>query len=147
MNIQLLTNNSPRDFVTKNTTDLGTITGNLRDGCSMLRPRFEIAQATVPSGVNYIYIPDFGRYYYARVNNIRSGLWEIEAEVDPLMSWATQLRQCSGIVSRSETNYNTYLDDGSFKAYADPNIITKKFPNGFSAYEFILAVAGGYQNI
>lgn len=143
MNIQLLTNTSPREFVTKSTTDLGTITGSLREGCSMLRPRFEIAQAAVPSGVNYVYIPDFGRYYYARVNSIRTGLWEIEAEVDPLMSWATQLRQCSGIVARSETNYNTYLDDGSFRAYADPHVITKDFPNGFTTQDFILAVAGG----
>ena len=143
MNIQLLTNNSPRDFVTKSTADLGTVTGSLREGCSMLRPRFEIAQASVPSGVNYVYIPDFGRYYYARVNSIRTGLWEIEAEVDPLMSWATQLRQCSGIVSRSETDYNTYLDDGSFRAYADPHVITKAFPNGFTTQDFILAVAGG----
>ena len=132
MNIQLLTNNSPREFVTKSTTAVATVTGSLREGCSLLRPRFEIAQAAVPSGVNYVYIPDFGRYYYARVNSIRTGLWELECEVYPLMSWATQLRKCSGIVSRSETNYNTYLDDGSFRAYADPEIITKKFPTGFS---------------
>jgi len=147
MNIQLLTNNSPSEFVTKNIVDLGTITGNLREGCSILAPVFEIAQAAIPSGVNYVYIPDFGRYYYARINNIRTGLWELECDVDVLMSWAAQLRQCSGIISRSETNYNTYLDDGSFRAYADPEIITKEFPTGFSTYEFVLAVAGGYQNI
>lgn len=143
MNIQLLTNNSPKEFVTKNTTDLGTITGSLREGCSLLRPRFEIAQAAVPSSLNYVYIPDFGRYYYARVNSIRTGLWELECEADPLMSWATQLRACKGIVHRSEDSYNVMLDDGSFRAYADPEIRRVNFPNGFSTWEYLLVVAGG----
>lgn len=143
MNINLYTNTSPQEFVTKSITAVATLTGSLRDGCSILSPRIQIEAATIPASVNYVYIPDFGRYYFAKINNIRTGLWELECEVDPLMSWATQLRQCSGILHRSESKYNTFLDDGSFRAYSTPHIITKEFPNVFANETFVLALAGG----
>lgn len=143
MNIVLYTNTSPQDFVTKSITEVASLDGSLRDGCDLLGPVFDIAQAAVPSGVNYVYVPDFGRYYFASVKNVRTGFWEIDCQVDPLMSWKAQLLACSGIVHRSEDNYNVMIDDGSFRAYADPAIVTREFPHGFNTWEYLLVVAGG----
>lgn len=143
--IDLYTNTSPENYVTKSITQLGTqLSGDLRQGTSIIRPGIVIEQASVPATANYMYIADFGRYYF--IDNIETaehGLYVIRGRVDPLMSYATAIKACKGIVHRAESQYNTYLDDGTFKAYANPAIITKKFPAGFTSTDFILAVAGG----
>ena len=38
----------------------------LKDDCSIINPVFESAQ--MPANVNFIYVPDWGRYYF--VNNV-----------------------------------------------------------------------------
>lgn len=143
--IDLYTNTSPENFVTKNITQLGTqLSGDLRQGTDIINPGILIEQAAIPAGANYMYIADFGRYYF--IDNIETaehGLYVIRARVDPLMSFSTAIKACKGIVFRSESKYNTYLDDGTFKAYANPAVITKKFPTGFSATDYVLVIAGG----
>lgn len=145
--IKLYTNTSPRNFVTKTVTQIGSdLTGNLRQETSIVRPAILIESDTVPVSANYMYISDFGRYYFIEdIISVRAGLWEIRATVDPLYTYSNELKQCTGIVHRAESEnaYNLNLNDGSFKAYANPHIITKKFSGSFTTQDFVLAVAGG----
>lgn len=145
--IQLYTNTSPRNFVTKTITQVGTdLTGDLRQETSIVRPGIIVELDSVPASVNYMYISDWGRYYFIEdIISVRAGLWELRGSVDPLYTYATQLKACSGIVHRaeSESAYNLNLNDGSFKAYANPEIRTMKFTSGFTSQDFVLAVAGG----
>lgn len=144
--IKLYTNTSPRNFVTKNISQVGTdLTGNLRQETSIVRPAILIESDSVPLSANYMYISDFGRYYFIEdIISVRAGLWEIRATVDPLYTYSTELKACQGITHRAESSaaYNTYLDDGSFRAYANPTIRTIEFPTGFSTWEYLLAIAG-----
>lgn len=143
--IVLMTNSSPRNFMNKAVSSVITVTGALRDECSLIRPIIEIEMASVPSNVNYMYIAEFGRYYFVgEPVSVRTGLWRFICEVDPLMSFKGQLMLCQGIVRRGEqaSLQNVKLDDGSFKVYSDPYIITKSFPQGFSSPSYVLAVAG-----
>ena len=143
--VDLYTNTSPENFITKNITQLGTqLTGDLREGTSIVRPGIKIEAAAIPAAANYLYIADFGRYYFIDdIETAEYGLYIIKARVDVLMSYATAIKACKGIVHRAESDYNTYLDDGTFRAYSDPYIVTKVFPTGFSVQDFVLAVAGG----
>lgn len=144
--IVLMTNSSPRNFMNKSVSTVTTVSGALRDECSIVNPIIEIEMASVPTSVNYMYIQQFGRYYYVReCISVRNGLWRFICEVDPLMSFKSQLMLCQGIVRRGEqaSLQNVKLDDGSFKVYSDPYIITKSFPLGFGYPSFVLAVAGG----
>lgn len=142
--IDLYTNTSPENFLTKSTTQIGTqLTGDLREGTSIIKPAIKVQAASIPAAANYLYIADFGRYYFIDdIETAEYGLYIIKARVDVLMTYATAIKACSGIVHRSENIYNTYLDDGSFRAYSNPEIITKEFPNGFTSTDFIMAVAG-----
>lgn len=142
--IDLYTNTSPENFITKSITAVGTqLTGDLREGTSIVRPGIKIEAAAIPAAANYMYISDFGRYYFIDdIETAEHGLYIIKARVDVLMSYATQIKACKGIAHRSESDYNLMLDDGSFRAYSDPAIVTKKFPYGFTATDFIIAVAG-----
>lgn len=124
------------------------VIGTLRAGSSLIDPVLLI-EANSPgfhsNDVNYIYIPEFRRYYY--ITNIISAnfrLWEIHCHVDVLMSYKEQIRAQTAIVARQESQYNLYLDDGIFMVYQNPKIQTKTFSveGPFETQEFVLIVAG-----
>lgn len=143
-NITLQKMTSEKYAVTKSTSDIKTVSGVLKDTTSIIDPviMIEIDLADVTE-CNYLSIPKFGRKYF--VNNIRSvrnGLVEFTCHVDVLSSWASELKTNSAIVRRNEKKWNLYLNDGTFKIYQNPNVLTKAFPSGFTTQEFVLAVAG-----
>ena len=143
-NITLQKMTSEKYAVTKSTSDIKTVSGVLKDTTSIIDPviLIEIDLADVVD-CNYLSIPKFGRKYF--VNNIRSvrnGLVEFTCHVDVLSSWASELKTNSAIVRRNEKKWNLYLNDGTFKIYQNPNVLTKAFPSGFTTQEFVLAVAG-----
>lgn len=144
--IILYTNTSPRNYLNKTLTTLSTISGVLKDETSIVNPTIIIEYAGIPEEANYLYIAEFGRYYYIEdINSVRNGLIEITCASDPLMSFNTSIKNCSGIIRRAQSasHYNMLLDDGSFRTYANPYIRTVAFPNGFTNATFLLAVAGG----
>lgn len=143
-NIVLQTSNSEPNRVTKNITDIMTVSGVLKEETSIIDPVIKIeCDLSAVTGCNYLTIPAFGRKYF--VNNIRSirnGLVEFSCHVDVLTSFAAGIRGATAIIKRQESLWNLYLNDGSFKVYQNPNVLTKAFPTGFSTQEFVLAVAG-----
>lgn len=141
MTIKLYSNTSDKIVVDKNITQNGSdITGTLRENCSIIDPI--IKMETNPIGSNYAYIAEFGRYYY--INNIVcvGKLFEVQMHVDVLMSFKSGIRSNNAVVSRQEKQYNLYLQDGVFKEQANPHYEIKKFPSGFTSFNFILAVSG-----
>ena len=142
-----MVNKSEPEKVTKELTTLATLTGSLKDDTSVTNPTILLqgTPATVQQIVtsNYIQIPDFGRYYFIRdISSVRTNLWEISCHVDVLQSYATQIKAQTAIIQRQKEKWNLYLNDGSFKVYQNPNVLTKPFPRGFNTMEFVLAVAG-----
>lgn len=143
-NIVLQKNNSENNRVIKSVDAILTVSGVLKEETSIIDPviKIECDLASV-TGCNYLSIPAFGRSYF--VNNIRSirnGLVEFACHVDVLSSFASQIRSNSAIVKRQENSWNLYLNDGTFKVYQNPNVLTKAFPSGFTTQEFVLAIAG-----
>ena len=142
--IDLQTNASEKNKLDKDLTTIATITGTLKAETSIIDPIILIeGDLSNYIGCNYMTISSFGRSYF--VNNIRSirtNLFEISAHVDVLSSFAKGIRSNSAIVRRQENKWNLYLNDGTFKVYQNPNVLTKAFPSGFTKQEFVLAVAG-----
>ena len=147
MNIVLMLNNSEPERVTKELKTLATLTGSLKEGTSVINPTILLrgTPATVQQIVtsNYLRIPDFGRYYFIRdISSVRTNLWEISCHVDVLQTYATQIKEQKAIIQRQENKWNLYLNDGSFRVYQNPTVLTKPFPNGFRTNNFVLAIAG-----
>ena len=145
MNLVLQRNNSEKNRLDKSITDITSLTGTLRDETSVIDPVI-IIEGDLSSYVNcnYMTISDFNRSYF--VNNIRSirnDLFEITAHVDVLSTYKSQIRQNHAIIARQEKKWNLYLNDGVFKTYQNPFIVTKAFPSGFTEQHFIFSVAGG----
>ena len=76
------------------------------------------------------------------MRSIRNGLVEISGVVDVLTSFASGIRANRGIVAKQENDWNLYVNDGTFRVYQNPMVLTKEFPSGFSTSEFVMAIAG-----
>lgn len=139
-------NNSENEALTKTIKDLETLEGELNTSSSIIDPIITVTGMTnlTLRDANYMTISAFGRKYFINdIINVRTGVWELHAHVDVLSSFASEIKANTGIIARQENKWNLYLDDGLFKTYQNPNIITKKFPTGFTTTSFVLAVAGG----
>lgn len=146
MNIQIQQTTSEKNRIGKSISTLYTASGALREGTSIINPVIRISGANIPSlkNANYMYIPDFNRYYFINdIKSIRNGLIEISGHVDVLQTYASQIRSNTAIIKRNANSWNLYIEDGLFKTYANPHIFTKLFPSGFKDPSFVLSVAGG----
>ena len=145
MTITLQVSNSPKNALEKDVTTVASLSGVLKNSTSIINPTIIIeGDLSSYTNVNYMTIAEFGRSYF--INNITSvtnSLFEISAHVDVLSSFSAEIKANKAIIHRQENNWNLYLDDGSFRVYQNPMVLTKAFPSGFTTQEFVLAVAGG----
>lgn len=144
MTIIIQQNVSEKIKLDKTLTTITTLTGTLKTDTSITDPVILIeCDPTTVVNANYMSITEFGRSYF--INNIkvvRKNLVEISAHVDVLSSFKSEIRANSAIIQRQESQWNLYLNDGSFRVYQNPIIQLKSFPNGFSNPEFVFALAG-----
>lgn len=143
MTINLYVNVSEKERVTKTLSLEKSFSGTLREQTSVIDPVISIESTDNLSGYNYMYIPDFGRYYYIRnVESVKNGLWRVTGHVDVLMSFKSQILQNSGVIERQENKWNLYLPDPDFQTSNKTQIQTKKFPKGFGNRSYILVISG-----
>lgn len=143
MTIEIYRNKSDERKVVKELTDKTELTGTFRNESSIYNPVVRVQWTQNANKINYMYIPDYGRYYYITdIVRVRDEIVDIKGRTDVLMSFKDEIINMSGIVKRSASKWNLYLDDGSLKVYNNPMVTTKEFPTGFTTQEFVLAVAG-----
>lgn len=143
-NILLQRNTSELNKLDKTLTTITTLTGTLKTETSIIDP------VIIVEGVlsdlktcNYCTISEFGRSYFVNnIKSIRNNLIELTCHVDVVSTYKSQIRSQFAIVRKQENNWNLYLNDGSFKCYQNPIVLTKKFSNGFTTPSFVMAVAG-----
>lgn len=143
--VRLYKNNSPKNVLNKNITDLLTISNvNIKDDNNINNITLIFnGNITNIADYNYLHLQVFNRYYFITDKKIlRNNIYEIECEIDLLMTYKDEIKACTGIVKRQQNEYNLDLNDGSLKVYQNPHIITKPFPSGFTGSSYVLAVAG-----
>lgn len=126
-----------------------------KDNCSITAPELELAYTANLTKCNYIYIQDWGRYYFVDKMTVSQQRIIIAAHIDVLMTYATEIKKCTGIIKRQEktgagSKTNLYLNDKAFisKAYNNPTVKLFKQKNGeISTFtkdkmSFIIALAG-----
>lgn len=151
MNIVLSRYTNERNALTKDITNVTTLTGTLRGECDILNPVINVeipagvTQASIVANCNYAYIEDFGRYYFITgLKGVAQNVIEVSMHVDVLQSWNSQIKAQKCIIARQETSDYAclHLSDSYIHTYNDPYHVTKIFPTGFSDTTFVLAVAG-----
>lgn len=128
---------SPNNKVEKSLSGNHGMTGTLREETNTENPSI-LVKGNLLDGYNYAYIPAFKRYYYiTSVDSVRNGLTRINMEVDPLMSFASEIKQLKAIISKQEKDgkiTNKMYNDGTFKNTPEQFIEILEFPNGKDLY-------------
>ena len=145
MDIVLYVCSSERQAINKTIGSAATLTGSLRGESSVISPSFLIEHSN-PSGFNYCYISDFGRYYFiTNITSVRTGIWRIDCAVDVLMSFKTQILNLNVIVSEnSGFDAERYFSGEPWKTLVKTKTDVYMFPNGLlDVGEYILITSGG----
>lgn len=121
MTVVAFTNNADNRVVNKsyNLVELGGASCEVKGECSITSPSFTLSgiSDSVIARLNYIYIPEWDRYYY--VTNIQTELgkhYTIDCFVDALMSFQSEIKSLKGFVRRQEFKYNDYIPDTKIPA-------------------------------
>ena len=135
--IELYKNNSENNDVQKYLTDKKTMQGISRNELDILSPRITLTGIQV-NEYNYCYVKELKRYYY--IENITfspNGSVEMYLKVDVLMSFITDIKASSGLITKQK-NYNPYYVDDETECRTD---ITKhEFENklNYDTDKFVL---------
>ena len=145
MELNLYYNTSDNRTINKTLTHGLTISGNLREESSIIKPIITIKSDNVIRE-NYLYIPEYQRYYYITgKESVRTGIWRIHMEVDPLMSFKRDVLALTVVVSKQSaiTNGDEYIDDGSLVTDNQLFKTVYNFTDGFNdTAQYILITAG-----
>ena len=148
MNIKLCSSTSEIVAINKDISIIDDVSATIKGALSVENPVLILQyKSDIQSNVNYVYIPEYNRYYFVTdIINLTGGRYEIHCKVDVLMSFKDNILNLSCIVDKqsSKDNANMYLDDGSFVVQSKEFVDTINFPRGFNDNgEFILITAGG----
>lgn len=142
-NIQLMNNQEELNKINKTPTSVMTLSGVLREESSIIDPVIIIEYSGTLTNVNYMYIPEFHRYYFiTQINSVRTGLWRVCAHCDVLKTYAQGILGCDCVVARNQSNYNLLLNDAYFKVYSNPRVQIANFPNKFTGESYVLVMKG-----
>ena len=129
-------------------TDVGTLSGVLREECSMVEPVITF-QMTDPPMFNYVRIVAFGRWYFVTgITSVSKNVWRMSLSCDVLMSYRSQIWNLTATIARQENDYNPLLQDSELPAQANQVVTVQEFPVGeFKTdesiqYPFVLTVVG-----
>lgn len=134
-----------RNKLNKTFSNTVTYTGNLKEETSVIKPSIVI-EAVNLSQYNYMYIFEFGRYYFITdIVSIKNNLWRVNGAVDVLMSFKNAINNCPIIISNTETTLSeSYLMGDVWKTLVKSKTDIISFPSGLnSTGEYILITSGG----
>ena len=105
-------NTSSNLVINKSITLLATVTCKLKEPVDIERPELYVAYDNTILMANYMYIADFGRYYYCHAEGERGANLRIIADnSDPLMSFAAAIKAAPAVVARNPWHFDLYVPD------------------------------------
>lgn len=144
--VDLYVNNSPVEKIGKDLTGSHSISDVLlKRDTSILKPVLVINSVQDIFTFNYMYISEFGRYYFIDdIRLVHDNLWEISAHVDVLETYKSAILTNNAVIRRQSLKYNTYLNDPEWKTYSYEQVAAFKFPvTPFTKnLQYVLTVAG-----
>lgn len=138
-------NESAKHVADKQLTTVMTLTGELKEECSLSNPTILIEWDSLPS-FNYFTIPIFGRSYYKTdVVNVIGNLWNVSGKCDVLYSFKQYIKQQKAILMDSEqTAANPYVANDAYLSTVKTKTDIVAFPSGLPTEgQFVLITAGG----
>ena len=145
MTIELYNNRSDMDHAFKDKTLVATKEATVYDYTDIVDPVFIFNDnIDIPLNVNYVYAPEYGRYYAARPELLGDGNYALHCHVDVLTSFINDIAYVPAIIDREDPHNDLYVDGGTYvKGTKNYNQVIK-FSGGFNdSPENILICCGG----
>lgn len=128
----------------------GAISCVLKENNSILEPSIRVQKSALGENyarINYAYIPEFGRYYFVSSPIVETGqAITYNLQVDPLMSYYSQLLNTKFEIARAEKEGNGYYIDTE-RALQNRKIVSYAvlghIPQSQSGNKYAITVAGG----
>ena len=145
MDIVLYKNNSEKNKIIKNLSNIYTLSGTLRNESNVVNPTIVI-NIDNPTSYNYAYIPMFGRYYFITdYVSMRTGIWQINLKSDVLMSFRESILNSYALIENTEfVGRSNYLPGNNWVNNCKTKTDIISFSNGLlNDGQYILITAGG----
>ena len=144
MKVSLYINYSDPIQLRKNLTPINQYDCQLKDGCSMEKPTIKLYDlSTNIYRANYMYINDFGRYYYIDdIITTPNWLEIIALKCDVAMSFAGAILNINTYIDRQEYEYNLYISDPQLPVRTERGISYLKIGELGNESNILLTVTG-----
>ena len=145
MDVILYTNSSDKRNLSKSISEIATVSCNVKYPLDILNPTLILNYNPYYLNCNYVYIPEYGRYYYAKIEVESGSRAEIACTVDVLMSYNVQIKNINCVISRYENAGLSIVPDTNIMVQNYNPVYIYNFPMhfdvGFGSY--IMQVIGG----
>lgn len=127
------------------TTKIKDSSGSMKTDCDIMDPVLEMSYDVALLTCNYMYIPEFNRYYFVNKIEVGAQRMYITAHVDVLQTYASQIRNLYCVVARQEdeNKSNLYLNDEIWKNLQIRQAVPLAFPKSFDKDGSFVFVTGG----
>lgn len=145
MQITLYRNTSPLNKISRALGSPLSISGYLREPCDVLNPQIEVEYNASLLTYNFVYIPDFGRYYFINDSSIDGKKLVLSMHVDVLYTYKNFIENSQCIANRSSSHFNPDVHDDLCTYENGWDYYSGVLPYEFNARNgnYILSVAGG----
>lgn len=128
-------------------TILGTLSNvHIKENTNILKPTIEIAYNSLYATANYMYVPEWRRYYHLEPPTVGAQRMFFQGSVDVLYTYRTGIRALQVIVERQEekSKGKLYMVDKAFKSEVRKIISTRKLSGAFDkAHSSYILTTGG----
>lgn len=147
MTVQLFNNKSDPSRLNKQITLIHACDATPYGDLSIEDPVFELSGVTIANlkSVNYAYVPELNRYYYASIQLSNNGIYYLECHIDALYTYRNEIRKQIVIIDQAEDEslINKDIDNGMYVSEANNIMSWKTFNVSFNTPYNILICAGG----
>lgn len=142
MTIVMMNNRSELNKVSKDVVPLQEYTGYLKNETSIINVDIVIDADKIDG--NYLYIRELDKYYFINdISSIRTRLWNINATIDVLQTYNTEIYEQYALIDNNRNVGNEYVDNNlKIDSRLSNEIVNFEYKfNDEPTY--ILVVAGG----
>ena len=142
--IYMYTNHSDAREIYKDITYVDYVTGVFKDTQNVNRiiVNLETSYASL-ANVNYIYMPDFGRWYYITEKSVvNSSITQVVLETDTLMTYREAIQSFTCLCLRSQTKYNRQQVDEKLPKVVKDLVYIREIGNPLTSENIILVTVG-----
>lgn len=144
--LSLYNNSSAPNVVHKRISLIETLTGDLKESAELESVSITIPYTSSFANINYAYIPQFNRYYYAQVTVLNGELIKLDLTSDVLMSFWGRFSGSQCIARRSTSAPNNDIPDELVHFKSQPIYIRRKTSQKFTPTSsggcYILTIGG-----